>query len=410
MPGTSSLKSMMVGTALAAMAGPALAQTSNLPPPAYIPDLLPTYSEAGKCYMRVKIPAQYQSSLQTVVKREGHVSPSVQPARLATRSEAVMVKEAHVRYEVKQPTFRTVTEKIMTRPAYDDLSVVPPQFETVQETLQTSSARLVWKKGNPATLRQQGYKIHSMADGGRLGQGYRSTTQFGAQGGQRCGSMCEIWCLVEEPGESVTISRQVMKHPGRIQRTRVPARFESVSKQVVADAGGVREVPVPAQFKTVQVQDVIEPAREIHINIPDEYGQVKTRQLVSDERYEWREVRCAPGTGTIGYRGHTGRVQSGTAPVIQHARPHATMSGASRARTIAPHTLPSQNIDGNKSSAYKVDSVFYKTGSAPDYYTGTGRKPLMVIPSSQTLPPPVSQSGKVGYPPVTRHQQHRHRN
>lgn len=391
-----------VGTGIfAAMAGLTGSVQAQMPtPPTYTPDLLPTYSEAGKCYMRVEIPAQYTSRLQTVVKRSAHTQVSVQPAKLATRTEDILVREAHERYEVRQPTFKTVTETVMTRPAHDTLSVIPARFRKVTETIQTSSPRLVWKKGNPGELRRQGYKIHSMADAGRFGQGYSSTTQFGMQGGEKCGPMCEIWCLVEAPGESVTISREVMSEPGQVRRTHVPARYESIAKQVMTDPGGVRKIQVPAQFKTVQIQDLIEPAREIHVNVPDAYGQVKTREMVEGERYEWREVRCAPGTGTIGYK-----------PPHAVSTPSSYTGSVRSTRHIVSTPAPARPVRSTGLSAYKDGSVFQESGSAPDHYTGTGQRPVLVIPDQpRTLPEPIRHSdGQRGYPVKKRHTPNRTR-
>lgn len=265
-----------------------------------MPEILPPSSNPGECWARVKVPAQYSHASQTVMVEEGYSTVEVMQPRLETRRETYVSKEASVRYEVKQPTYKTVSQQIMTRPAYDKLSVSPPQFSTVQERMQISQPQLVWKKGNPAQLRSQGYIIHSTANGGQGGGGFYSEQSY-QSGATHCGSNCEIWCLVEEPGESVSFSRKVMTQPGQVRRHKVPAQFRTITQQVVADPGGVREVHVPAQHATIEVHDVVHPGGERVVSHPAKYGDVSKRVMTTPERYEWRRVVCKPGTA--GYQG-----------------------------------------------------------------------------------------------------------
>jgi len=290
---------LAMGAALSTlMATPALAG-----PPT--PSLLPPSSNPGECYARVKIPATYSTDRQPFVTEDGHRVLQVTQPRLQARQENIMVKEASTRFRVRQPSYRSVTERIMTRPAYDKLSVTPPQFSTVRENVQTSAPHLVWKKGNPAQLRSQGYVIHSTADGrprGYYGSGHSSDQSafYGAGlGGQPCGDNCEIWCLVEEPGQSRSITRRVMSHPGDVRRTPVPAQYQTITKQIVSDPGGVEQIHVPAEYRSVRVEDIVEPGRVSETMVPPSYGTFETKQIISPERYEWRRVLCAPGTGSI---------------------------------------------------------------------------------------------------------------
>jgi len=267
--------------------------------PAYTPDLVPSNPNVGECYARVEVPAQFSEGSEQVVVEEGYSRLEVQQPQLASRQESVMVKEASTRFRVKQPSYRSTTEQMLVRPAYDKLSVSRPQFSTVTERVQSSAPRLIWKRGNPGKLAAQGYKIHSTADAGYKGRGYNSTTQFTSSGGDKCGINCEIWCLVEEPGEAVEYKRKVMTSPGQVQRTRVPAKYQTIHKRVVSDPGGVEEIPVPAEYRTVTVEDVIHPGGENSVYVPPKYSNVTTKTLTSPERYEWRRVLCAPGTGSI---------------------------------------------------------------------------------------------------------------
>ena len=337
-------------------------------PPSYVPDLTPPNPVAGECYARVEIPAQYESTTQQVLTREGHQRLMVQPAQLESRVERVMVKEPSVRYVVRQPTYKSVQQTIMTRPGYDKLSVSDPVFQTVTETIQTGQSRLVWKRGNPAKLRAQGYVIHSTADAGSGGRGYSSTTEYARTGGQNCLDDCVIWCLVEEPGENVTVTRQVMSQPGQIHRTPVSPRYETITKQVVADPGGVDEIPVPAEYKDVHVETLVRPAQTASLNVPAQYGQAQGRKLVSEARYEWRRIECKPG-----------------AAAYSHARPPlagGTSQSSTVTRTYA--SQPVQTSTHNKTYSHHASSYQQSSsygGGASHSVTTTGPRTVYSGPA-----------------------------
>ena len=291
---TTSLTALLLGGAGTAFAGGTPAFPSALPPVA----------NPGECYAQVKIPAQYSTGSETVMTAEGFTKLDVREAQFQTRTENVLTKEASTRFIVRQPSYTSVRERILTRPAHDTLSVSAPQFSTVTENLQTSAPHLVWKRGNPGELQRQGYVIHSTADGrlrapaqagGHQGGSY-ATTQ---NGGDTCGAGCEIWCLVEEPGTSVTTSRRALTVPSRVVRTPVAPQYKTITKQVVSDPGGVQEIPVPAEYSSVSIEDLVRQAEAVQVNVPAVMGQVQTKNLISPESYEWRRVLCQPGTGTI---------------------------------------------------------------------------------------------------------------
>lgn len=283
------------------------------------PQALPPVANAGECYAQIRIPAQYAQGTQTVITQDAHARLDVTQPQLRARQETVMTKEPSVEFRVRQPVYRPVTERVLTRPAHDRLSVSAPQFSTVTERLQTSAPHLVWKRGNPGELQRQGYIIHSTADGRlRDSSGYRGGSYATTQnGGDACGPGCEIWCLVEEPGTSVTTTRRMMSAPSRVIRTPVPPQYRQITKQVLIDPGGVEEIPIPAEFTTVTVEDLVRPAEAYEFNIPAQYGTVSTKTLIAPERYEWRRVLCQPGTAP--HSSHHGAPARPSAPTPQPA-------------------------------------------------------------------------------------------
>lgn len=286
--------SLLAASVLTLTSVSAVAGDAYIPP---LPTAIPSNPNAGECYARVEVPARYDNRTQQVLVQDGYTEYQVQQPSISSRAQDVMVKEPSVEYRVRQPRYSTVTEQMMVRPAYEKLQVSPPEFQTITETQQVTGPRLVWKKGNPATLRAQGYVIHSTADGGPQGRGYHSTTQYGANRSEAtlCGTECEIWCLVEEPGEAVSYTRRVMTKPSTVHRVPVQARYQSITKQVLVDPGGVEEIPVPAKYQTVMVEDVM-PARAMGGHeVPPQYDNINVKVPVEEARYEWRRVICDTG-------------------------------------------------------------------------------------------------------------------
>lgn len=338
--------------------------------PSSFPSALPPVSNPGECYAQVKIPAQYSTGAENVLKADGFSDLQVTDAQFQSRQENVMTKEPSVRYVVKQPSYRSVSERILTRPGHDRLSVSPVQFSTVTETLQTSAPHLVWKRGNPGDLQRQGYVIHSTADGRlRSSSGYQGGSYATTQnGGDSCGPTCEIWCLVEEPGTSVTTKRRVMSAPPRVVRTPVAPEYKTLTKRVVSDPGGVQEIPVPAEYTTVIVDDLVRPAEVHEVHVPPVYGDVETKVLVSPERYEWRRVLCQPGTGSIRSSESYGTSDSA------YSSSHTTTgtSGYPSSTSYGSGSYSSGGYNSGGTTTYGSSQTGYSYGQSHGSYSGTG--------------------------------------
>ena len=266
---------------------------------ASLPDIVPPNANSGECYARVMVPAQYRTEDQTVIIEDGYEALEVTEPQLRARQEQVLIKEASVHYKVRQPTYRAVTENIIVRPAYEKLVVTRPQFSTVMETVPVSKPRLVWKRGNPANLRAQGYVIHSTADARTSGRGHQYGRSQSRTEPTLCGTVCEVWCLVEEPGKTVTYNRKVLSTDARVQRVPVEAKVTSITKQVVVDRGGVEEIPIPAKYKTVTIEEIVGKGRVRRRGNQPVYGTVSKQIMISPERYAWQRVACRPGVGAV---------------------------------------------------------------------------------------------------------------
>lgn len=251
-----------------------------------VPGAVPGYAQPGQCYKQVKIPAKYAYETKTIVTREGYYVPHVTQAKLKPFTQPVLVKEPSYKFKVTQPKFKSVHETVLVSPEYERLTVSPPKFKQVWEKIQISDPKPVWKRGNPAKFKAEGYKVLSTAHA--AGGGY------GHSGGYATG---EVWCLVVVPAKFKKVERQVLAQPAQIEKETVPAQYKNITRYVVADRGGVEKIHVPGKYEDVTMQKIIRPAGVKKDAVRPETKEIEIKRLVSPERYEWKQVECDKGYG-----------------------------------------------------------------------------------------------------------------
>jgi peptidoglycan hydrolase-like protein with peptidoglycan-binding domain len=220
-------------------------------------------ARAGECYARIKIPAQYQNVAEEVIVREGHERTRVTKPQLGSTSRQVEIRPAHTTFKVIPPQYKARTEKVLVRPGYERLVVQPAQYTTVTETIPVSAPRLEWRPGKV----QGAVRTHVDAHTGA------------------------VYCLVEVPGETRTITRTVLTQPEIVKPVAVPPEFRNITKYEVIPAR-VEEVQIAPQFATITTQDLIEPAQRITEKVPPQTQTIDKKVLISPERYEWVSVLC----------------------------------------------------------------------------------------------------------------------
>ena len=368
------------------------------------PDLLPQNAQPGQCYARVKNGAQYADKMEVVVIEEGYESVEISPAQVRSATRSVKVKDESVRYVVRQPRYRSVTERVLTSPSYDRLSVMPPQFQTVTETLQTSGPRTVWKKGNPGKLAAQGYNVLSTANGGYgsaasggstgsysgsySGSGQTHNSNYAANGGNQCGPTCEIWCLVEVPGESVSYRRKVMTAPAKVVRNPVPAQYQTITKQVLADPGGVEQIAVPAEYRDITVTELVSPGTAYSVAVPPKKAQIRTKVLVKPETQSWARVICNTGqvvghSGAVNYPAASGAGVGTGGGYSSNYNTGTYASGA--AQTYAPSTGSAATGHSTQLGG-SFDSGIHYGGQTSSRYSA--KQPSALIYGSSNTPAP----------------------
>jgi hypothetical protein len=250
--------SVCISAVLGAAAG---AQT---PHPIQAPTDLPD-AQVGQCYQFVRIDAQYETVMQTIVVADEYEIFDVTDPRLERRERTYVSREAGMRYRVTEPVYETVTEQVQVRPGYVRYEVTPAQTRTVAERVLVREARMVWRRG--------------YVDGARQ---VRHDPETG-----------EIWCLVEEPAQYETVHRTIVTSNAQLREVPVEPRYETISREVLVHPATVEEVPIPAQHASYAAEILTHEASVQRRTSQRRTEQVARHELVSGERFEWRLVDCA---------------------------------------------------------------------------------------------------------------------
>ena len=220
-------------------------------------------AQAGQCFARIVTPAQYEAVPETVVVAEGYDKLQAMEPAFRDAAQEVMIREAGVEYVVRQPRWENRTEQVLVKPGFERLRIVPARFETRTETITVGEPRKVWKAGSNLS----------------------STRRVDERTGQ-------VYCLVEIPAETRTVSRKVLVEPERVERVPVDAQFVTVNKQVMVDRGGVEERATAPQFRTIPTQELVSPAHTVSTSVAPQTATVERNVLRAPEKYEWIEVVC----------------------------------------------------------------------------------------------------------------------
>lgn len=233
-----------VAASPAASYGLRAANVDYLTASAAAPMGLPPAAQAGECYVRAVVPAQYDAVTEQVLKKGAASRIEVVPAQFQDVEERILVRPASTRLEAVPPVFEDVEEQVLVRPATTRLESIPATYTTATERVLVRAAYAVWKRSSELTATERAQQAVDPGAG-------------------------DILCLVE-----------------------VPAEYRTVTSEVLATPATTREIQVPAEYQTVTVRKMVTPARTTTVEIPAEYETV-TRQVVkSTANTEWRGVLC----------------------------------------------------------------------------------------------------------------------
>lgn len=171
--------------------------------------------EVGDCYMKVEVPAQYET-----VKKQ------------------ILLAEAGERIVVTEPKYKEVKERILVQEASFRLEATPAKFKTVSERVMVSPEREEWRVSRSDDI----YSI--------LQNGSQLETRVDSKTG-------ETLCKIKVPAKYKTVSKKVMVNGPSTRRIEIPAKYTTITKRVLVEEATEVRKQIPAKFQTVSSKNLV---------------------------------------------------------------------------------------------------------------------------------------------------------
>ncbi len=249
------------------------------------------------------------------------------PRKFKKVSEEILVQAEHNETAVLPPEFETVEKTIIIKPAYKKLVDVPAVYEEVEEKVLIAPEKTMWKKGqNPAqklsgatgeimclvkvpakykTIKKRVLKepattrieevpaetktieIKKLLSDAQLRQTPVDAVYITAEKTELEQKPQFAWyssknkvgdtlkfsgqqvCLVEEPAETIEVTKMIEDHPASVKSEVVPATSEMIETQELVAEAKVTKTPVEAEYKTIA-----------------------KKKKVTDEHIGWKRILC----------------------------------------------------------------------------------------------------------------------
>jgi len=261
-------------------------------------------AQPGNCYKEYFIPRKYKKI-----------------------SEEILVQGERNESEIIPPKFETIEKTIIIKPATKKLVEVPAVYEEIEEKVLISPEKTMWKKGenpaqrvsgatgeimclikvpakyktikkrilqSPATTKVEEVpaetktiKIKKLLSDSKLKQISTDAIYITAEKTELEKEAEFFWynsqdqidekltfsgeqiCLVEEPAETIEVTKMILDQPASVQKEIVPATYEMV-----------------------ETQEMVKEAQEVHTPVPAEYKTITKKKKVTDERIGWKRILC----------------------------------------------------------------------------------------------------------------------
>ena len=271
-------------------------------------------AQAGMCYGKVVIPAQYK-----------------------TVTEKLLATPESTRLSIVPAEYKSGTERVLDTAASTKIQTLPATYKTESRTITVSEASSGWKTGiNPdariassallSSARAGGINLESAPAGSCYYEFYAApqyktvsekvldtaaSTRLISKpatfkpGTKRILVTPESTKLVTVPAQYKTATERIQVSPAKKEwkQTRcedqdcsieemmclvdIPAVYKTVTKQVLVRPESTRSTVIPAQYKTVTSNELAAPASTQTVNIPATYKTLTKTQKVSGAKYVW---------------------------------------------------------------------------------------------------------------------------
>ena len=252
----------------------------------------PPNAQPGQCFAKVLTPEVTDTYTEQVLVSPEKTVTQVIPGDCGFEDKTVVVREPSTELITIPATFRTVTETVVTRPGGLHTQTIPPVYETVTEQIKVRDGYTVWRPGASvagyAGVACCGYSAPPPS--AYAGMGAEPNAAYGGLP-TRVLPTGEVLCLVAVPPEFRTITKQVLRSPGRTVDIPYPPETTVVSRQVVDVPAHVEKREIPGETRIVKVK-ICRPDQTTSANIPPEYRTVTKTRTVSPSRFEWKAIEC----------------------------------------------------------------------------------------------------------------------
>ena len=222
---------------------------------------LPPEAKPGECYLRVRMPAKFETTEERLLVKPEVIRFEIVPAEFKEVEKEIVIKPESIAYEIVPAQYETKEIEVVLAPEFTKISATEPLFQPEDNKIETRAARLALKlDANP----------------------------FSANGPPNA----EVLSLTNDPAEIKVYTRNLLIKPAQVQQEKVPRAIEKVATQVLVKPAEVKEVKVPAEVKKLMVRELVRPATKKEIKIPAEYTIVTRQRLLAPEKIVWQRVLC----------------------------------------------------------------------------------------------------------------------
>jgi hypothetical protein len=266
----------------------------------------PPNAQPGQCFAKVLVPEVTETYTEQVLVSPEKTVTKVIPGTCGYEDKTVVVREPSFEYVTIPATYKTVTETVVVKPGGSHTETIPPVYETVTEQILVRDGYTVWRPGSTVA----GYNGGDSYGGGKTdyvapppsayaGTGAAPNPAYGGLP-TKVLATGEVLCLVQVPPEYKTITKQVLKVPGRIVEVPYPPETTVVSRQVVDIPAHVEKKEIPGETKIIKIK-VCTPDQTQTATIPPEYKTVTKIKTISPSKFEWKTVDCKTDVVHAGY-------------------------------------------------------------------------------------------------------------